>query len=107
MFPTVLFGSLALWRSEFHRLVRSLLVIPAIPAPIYVASSIVSDHGWSPTTVGRIMVFAAIYAVVIVATRPTVEVVEDGWVASRRAVATLVVLLGSFVGIALYVGGTA
>jgi len=107
MFPTVLFGSLALWRSGFHRLVRSLLVIAALPAPIYVTSTIASDHGWSPATIGRIMVFVAIYAAVIVATRPTVEAVKAWWVASRRAVATLVVLLGSFVGIALYVGGIA
>jgi hypothetical protein len=107
MFPTVLFGSLALWRTEFHRVVGVLLVTLAIPSAISVSWSIVSDHGWSPATVGRVMVFAAIYTIVILATRPTVEARKDGWVPSRRVLAAVVVVLVSFLGVALYFGGIA
>lgn len=105
MFPSVLFGSLASWRTGLGRVVRSLLAVAALPAAIFVVSTMVDDHGWSLATFGRIVVFAGIYASVIAATRPTVEAVEGGWVASRRSIAFTVLVFASFIGVALYFGG--
>lgn len=105
MFPTVLFGSVASWRWRLRRIVRFLLAVAALPGALFVISMIVADHGWSGATVGRIVVFAAIYVSVIAATRPTVEAVEGGWVASRRAMVLAMVSIVCFVVVALYFGG--
>lgn len=73
MLPTVLFGSLALWRTGWRRVVRALLVLAATPAPVLVVGAIVADHGWRPASIGMICLFAAIYAVVLLVTAPTVR----------------------------------
>ena len=86
---------------------RAGVVLVAVPTQHVrgVVSTMVDDHGWSLATFGRIVVFAGIYASVIAATRPTVEAVEGGWVASRRSIAFTVLVFVSFIGVALYVGG--
>jgi len=76
-FPTVLFGSLARWRTGARMAVRVVFALLAIPAPVFVISSIVADHGWSAATIGRIALFVAIYSVVIWAAAPTVAPVHD------------------------------
>ncbi len=72
MFPTVVAASLALWRSDWWRAVRTLLALAALPGVLYVSKTIADDFGWNPVTVGRIVLFLAIYAAIILSTRPTV-----------------------------------
>ena len=91
MFPTVSFGGLAAWRSDWWRGARAVSAGAAAPLVVVTAGD---DFGWSIATVGRLSLYSAIYAVVIVATRPTLAPVADGWRlprAVRWAAAALVV----------------
>ena len=81
------------------------MAIAALPTAVLVVSTIVDDHGWSAATFGRIVVFVAIYAAVIAGTRPTVEPVDGGWVATQRTIALMVLVVVSLIGVALYFGG--
>ena len=73
MFPTVVSGSLARWRTKLHPAARVVLLVVAAGSAVIVAGTIVDDHGWSVATVGRLLLFVAIYSVIIAATRPTVS----------------------------------
>ena len=105
MFPTVLLGSLAMWRSGMRRTVRVVLVAVAVAVAAFVARGIVDDHGWSFATIGRLGLFACIYSTVIVLSEPTVAPVPDGWRPPRLAVAIACGLFATGVAVALYVGG--
>jgi len=89
MFPTVLFGGLAAWRRDWWPAARVVSAVAAAPLAVVTAGDIVDDFGWSIATVGRLAVFIAIYAAVIVATRPTIAPVTDGWRVPRRVAWTL------------------
>lgn len=79
MFPTVLFGGLAVWRRDWWPAARVVSAVAAAPLAVFTAGDIVDDFGWSLATVGRLAVFVAIYAAVIAATRPTIAPIPDGW----------------------------
>ena len=83
MFPTVALASLALWRGDWPRWIRMLLVTAAMPMIIYVANNIGHDKGWNPMTVARIALFLIIYTAIILATWPTVTPLADGWHGGR------------------------
>jgi hypothetical protein len=94
MFPTVSFGGLAAWRSDWWRVARAISACAAAPLVVVTAGDVIDDFGWSIATVGRLSLYVAIYAVVIVATKPTLAPVADGWRlprAVRWAAAALVV----------------
>ena len=93
MFPTVLFGGLAVWRRDWWPAARIASAAAAAPLAIITAGDIVDDFGWSAATVGRLAVFVAIYALVIAATRPTIAPVADGWRVPRAAAWTLTTLV--------------
>ncbi len=93
MFPTVLFGGLAVWRPDWWPAARVVSAIAAAPLAILTAVGIVDDFGWSIATLGRLTVFIAIYAVVIAATRPTIAPVADGWRLPRSVAWTLSTLV--------------
>ncbi len=105
MLPTVLFGSLAVWRTGVRWLVRASLVIPALPGVGLVIVDVTDDHGWTVETIGRLLLFAGIYAVVIAATWPTVARVRGGWRPPRRVVVAVVGSITVLLGLALYFGG--
>ena len=83
MFPTVAATSLALWRTEWHRWIRGLLAIAAMPVVVIVVRDIGSDKGWNLETAGRVSLYVMIYAAIIVATWPTVTRIDDEWRAGR------------------------
>jgi hypothetical protein len=89
MLPTVLFGGLGVWRRDWWRAVRALSACAALPLAVVVAGEVIDDFGWSIATVGRLTVFAAIYATVIAATWPTIAPVADGWRLPRAVAWTL------------------
>lgn len=105
MAPTVLFGSLALWRSDFARPYRFLFSGLAAPSVVFVSSSIVDDFGWSAATIGRLTTFVVMYLVVIVSTGPSAAPVADGWKPSRRAVLGAGFVVAVLLALALRLGG--
>ncbi len=105
MLPTVLFGSLAVWRPRAPLAIRLVFAVLALPGVVFVSVGIVDDHGWSVVSVARIVAFLAIYAVVVAATWPTTAPVRDGWRPSRRLVVAVALVIAAFVGLALWFGG--
>lgn len=105
MLPTVVFGSIATWRTGLRRVVRLLLGVLALPSVVFVVIGIVEDHGWTFETIAQLLVFASIYAVVVAATWPTAAPVDDGWRPSRRVVVVVVAATIAFLGLALFLGG--
>jgi hypothetical protein len=105
MLPTVVFGSIAMWRTGLRRIVRLLLGALALPSVVFVVIGIVDDHGWSLETIAQLLAFVSIYVVVVAATWPTAAPVEGGWRPSRRAVVVVVGAVIAFLGLALYLGG--
>ena len=79
MFPTVVIASIALWTEGLNRfgrkgrIARVVLLAISLVIPINSSKDIISDFGWTIPTLGRILVFAAIYSLVIIALRPTIR----------------------------------
>ncbi len=72
MLPTVVTGSLAVWRKSWPKWVRVILGLASLVIPVTVVKGIAEDFGWSIATIGRILLFALIYGVVIAITKHTV-----------------------------------
>ena len=72
MLPTVLTGSLALWRIDWWRWLRIFLGIVSLIIPANLVRGFGNDFGWGIATGGRTLLFILIYAIVIGATRATV-----------------------------------
>lgn len=105
MLPTVVFGSLAVWRTGMRRVVRVLLALLAVPSIVFVAIGIADDNGWSVETIAQLLVFAAIYVVVVAATWPTVAPHQEVWRPSRSTVGIVIGAVVGFLALALYLGG--
>lgn len=74
MFPTVLLLSLALWRKKWIKLIRIFLAaIGGLIWILIIKTQILDDFGWSIATIGRILLFGLIYAVIIWALKSTVS----------------------------------
>lgn len=71
MFPAVALASVAAWNPSLGKRTRGILLILALIIPVIISNDIISDFGWSVTTIGRILLFVAIYSVVVFATKPT------------------------------------
>ncbi len=72
MLPTVLTGSLALWRTEWWRWLRISLGVLSLVIPASIVRGFSEDFGWGISTLGRTLLFILIYAAIIAATRATV-----------------------------------
>lgn len=105
MLPTVVFGSIAVWRPQMRRPIRALVSVLAIPGVVIVLMGIADDHGWGIGALGRMVVFVGIYAIVIAATWATVARVDGGWRTPRRLVLAVLLLGVVAIGAALYLGG--
>ncbi len=79
MFPTVVIASIVLWTEGLKRLGRKgriaqvVLLALSLAIPINTSKEIISDFGWTIPTLGRILLFATIYGLVIIALRPTIR----------------------------------
>jgi hypothetical protein len=75
MFPTVLGGSLARWRTAWHPVVRALLGAAALAVPVLIVADLWSDH-LSAANAAGVVLFVATYLAVahslgpVVAARP-------------------------------------
>lgn len=83
MLPTVAIASVFLWTKLFKKvgrratIVKILLLGLALLVPITVVRGIISDFGWTFSTLGRAFVFFSVYGLVIVGTRPTLRPLID------------------------------
>lgn len=73
MFPAVALASVAAWHTALGKRTRGVLLLLALIIPVIISNDIVSDFGWSFATIGRILLFVAIYSVVVFATKPTIS----------------------------------
>ena len=79
MLPTVAIASIVLWTEGLKRLgrkgriARAVLLVLSLAIPVNISKDIISDFGWTIPTLGRILLFATIYGLVIIATRPTLK----------------------------------
>jgi len=71
MFPAVALASVAAWNPALGKRTRIVLLFLALIIPGMISNDTISDFGWSIATIGRILLFIAIYSVVVFATKPT------------------------------------
>jgi len=93
MLPTVLFGALAVWRTDWARLARVLAGLVALPTTVLIGASLIGDLGWGFRGLAGMAGFFAIYGVVIVALGSTVAPYADGWRMSRRVRLAVIVVV--------------
>jgi hypothetical protein len=73
MFPSVALASVATWNPALGKRTKGVLLLLSLIIPVTISRDIVSDFGWSFATLGRILLFVAIYSVVTFATKPTMS----------------------------------
>lgn len=76
MFPTVTLISIAVWQKKMDRKVRAALCIIGSIIPIIQIGDFISDFGWTIATLGRTLLFIAIYFIVVILIKPTVSPFE-------------------------------
>jgi hypothetical protein len=91
MLPTILAASLAAWRTDWKRVTRLVLALLAVPVAVFVVASVVREFGLLVQGLTGVAGFVGIYTTVIVALRPTVAPVADGWRMRRRTRVVLIV----------------
>jgi hypothetical protein len=78
MFPTVALTSIALWQKKMDRKVRIALFAIGSIIPILQIKGFISDFGWTIATLGRALLFLAIYVIVVILIKPTVSPFKFG-----------------------------
>ncbi len=76
MLPTVALTSIALWQKKMDRKVRAALCVIGSVIPIIQIRGFISDFGWTIATLGRTLLFVAIYFTVVLLIKPTVSPFE-------------------------------
>lgn len=71
MFPTVALASVGMWNTALGKRARGILLFLSLVIPIKISIDLISDFGWTIGSFGKILLFASIYILVIIATRPT------------------------------------
>lgn len=77
MFPTVALASIAVWQKKMDRKVRLALLAISFIIPIMQIWGFISDFGFNFVTLGRALLFIAIYSAVIYIVKPTVAPFES------------------------------
>ena len=98
MLPTVVGGGLAVYRTDWRRWLRVLFAVVALPPVVAVTVGIVDEIG-VVRGVPQVVLFFAIYALVIWAVRATLAPLRDGWRMNRLVRGVLIgiaVLLALF-----------
>jgi hypothetical protein len=78
MFPTVALTSIALWQKQMDRKVRIALYAIGSIIPILQIKGFISNFGWTIATLGRVLLFIAIYVIVVILIKPTVSPFKFG-----------------------------
>ena len=85
MMPTVVFGGLAAWRTDWPTIARAACVPVAALSVLFVGSGIVDDFGWSLRSLAGFAGLLGLYGVIVWATRPTMTRPTNGWPLRRVA----------------------
>jgi hypothetical protein len=96
MLPTVVGASLATARTDWHRYVRVLAALVAIPVPVMLAVDLVDD-GVTPGNVLGFVLLGGTYTVIIRSCHAVVSPIDDGWRIPRFARIWVVIALILFV----------
>ena len=96
MMPTVVFGGLAAWRTDWPTIARAACVPFAAISVLFVGSGIVDDFGWSLHSLAGFVGLLGLYGVIVRATRPTMSRPANGWPV-RRVAAVAGIGLGAVV----------
>ena len=91
MLPTVVGGGLAVYRTDWRRWLRVLFAVVALPPVVAVTVGIVDEIG-IVRGVPQVVLFFAIYAIVIWAVRATLAPLRDGWRMNRIVRGGLIVV---------------
>jgi hypothetical protein len=94
MLPTVVGGGLAVWRTDWNRVVRALCALAALGPVVIVGTQLAGSFGYSLHALAGFVGMVAIYATIIAATRFTIEPRADGWRMKRRVKIPIFVVLG-------------
>jgi len=78
MFPTVALTSIALWQKQMDRKVRIALYAIGSIIPILQIKGFITNFGWTIATLGRVLLFIAIYVIVVILIKPTVSPFKFG-----------------------------
>ena len=78
MLPTVALTSIALWQKRMDRKVRIALCVIGSIIPILQIKGFITDFGWTIATLGRALLFIAIYVIVVILIKPTVSPFKFG-----------------------------
>ena len=73
MFPTIALTSIALWQKKMDRKVRIALYAVGSIIPILQIKEFISNFGWTIATLGRALLFIAIYIIVVILIKPTIS----------------------------------
>ena len=84
MFPTVALASTGVWNDQLGRRARRTLFALSLIIPIKISIDIISDFGWTVSTIGRILLFVFIYVAVVFVTHPTVTPFSKAGVKSNK-----------------------
>ena len=76
MFPTVALASIAVWQKTMDKKVRLALLAISLIIPIMQIWGFISDFGFNFVTLGRALLFVAIYSVAIYIVKPTISPFE-------------------------------
>ena len=84
MFPTVALASTGVWNDQLGRRARRTLFALSLIIPIKISIDIISDFGWTVSTIGRILLFVCIYVAVVFASHPTITPFSKAGVKSNK-----------------------
>ncbi len=85
MMPTVIFGGLAAWRTDWPTIARAACVPVAALSVLFVGNGIVDDFGWSLRSLAGLLGLLGLYGVIVWATRPTMTRPTNPWPVRRVA----------------------
>ena len=105
MAPTVVGAGLSTSRTDWRPLSRWVAAIVAAVLPTYVASTIISDFGYSPRTAAAMLGLVGIYAVVVIAAQATFAPQPDTVPLRRSTRRAIVAGATAVVALLLYMGG--
>ena len=85
MMPTVVFGALAVWRTDWPTIGRAACVPLAAVSVVFVSTGIVDHFGWSLRSLAGVAALLALYGAIIWGTRPTMRRPICSWPLGRVA----------------------
>ncbi len=84
MLPTVVGAGLGIWRDDWPRWLRGMLLLIALGPVVFVSVDLRGSFGWSLRTLLGVVCLIALYSVIVRSTQSTLSPLADGWHMSRH-----------------------